>query len=136
LRSPTPPQPSDQTPLSDGVTKPVGFALTTEFFGYLFDISRHIAHGVETTQIATEVVERMRIACEFLTLAHLDPILRARAVQKLNFLHGILRGLYARSVSTEKRLTSEQTLVSSIASFGKAKIPATANSGVNTSSPI
>jgi hypothetical protein len=96
--------------------------LTPEFFEYLFDISRHIAHSVETTQIATEVVERMRIACEFLTDAHLDPTLRARAAQKLNFLHGILRGLHARSVSTEKRLTSEQTLVSSKAFFGKASL--------------
>jgi hypothetical protein len=53
----------------------------------------------------------MKIACEYLLLAHWDPVLVMRA-QKLNFLHSVLRGLSARSVSNEKRLTSEQVLVS------------------------
>jgi hypothetical protein len=39
----------------------------------------------------------------------------------------MLRGLHARSVSNEKRLTSEQTLVSLKASFRKASLPAAAN---------
>lgn len=54
----------------------------------------------------------MKDACESLRLVH-DPhfLLRAR-VQKLGFLHSMLRGLSARVVSSEKRLTSEQVLVS------------------------
>jgi hypothetical protein len=84
---------------------------TSEIFNHLFEISRHLAHGVEITQIAAEVVERMKNACEYVHLAHGTPILATR-VQRLNFLHSLLRGLSARSVSNEKRLASEQLLVS------------------------
>jgi hypothetical protein len=56
--------------------------------------------------------------------------------QKLNFLHSMLKGLHARSVSNEKRLTSEQVLVSRRTNFSKASLPAIANLDVVTSSPI
>jgi hypothetical protein len=103
--------PSSQSSPPDNRTKPKKIARTAEDFEYLFEISRHIAHSVETTQIAAEVVERMRIDCEALMLAHRDPNLMMRT-QKLNFLHSLFKGLHARSVSNEKRLTSEQVLVS------------------------
>ncbi|CAD0082916.1 unnamed protein product, partial [Aureobasidium vineae] len=109
--STTPSLPSSLPPLPNDPAKPKGLARTTENFEYLFEISRHLAHSVETTQIATEVVERMRDACNSLLLTQRTPILVSR-VQRLSFLHSLLRGLSARSVSNEKRLTSEQVLVS------------------------
>ncbi|KAI4729387.1 hypothetical protein E4T49_02812, partial [Aureobasidium sp. EXF-10728] len=101
--------------------KPTGPVRTTENFEYLFEISRHLAHSVETTQIATEVVERMKCACDSLLLVLETPILRMR-VQRLDFLHSLLRGLSARSVSNEKRLTSEQVLLSNMISQRDSKV--------------
>ncbi|KAI4855454.1 hypothetical protein E4T45_03106, partial [Aureobasidium sp. EXF-8846] len=104
-------QPSTRSSLPDGCKKPKNPARTTEDFEYLFEISRHINHSVETTQIAAEVIERMRNACEALIFVHQDPTMVMRT-QKLSFLHSMLKGLHARSISNEKRLTSEQVLVS------------------------
>lgn len=80
-----------------------------------------MAHSVETTQIATEVVERIKIACEVLCPPPSDQVLVLRT-QKLKFLHSMLRGLSARSVSNEKRLTSEQVLVSPSNGFWQSSI--------------
>lgn len=104
-------------PSANDTSKPIGLVQlrNSENFEHLFEISRHLAHSVETTQIATEVVERIKNACEYIHLAQGTPILAAR-VQKLNFLHSLFRGLSARSVSNEKRLTSEQVLLSNVIS--------------------
>ncbi|KAI4783436.1 hypothetical protein E4T52_01638 [Aureobasidium sp. EXF-3400] len=118
--------PSTLPSLPNDSAKPKGLARTAEDFEYLFEISRHIAHSVETTQIATEVVERMKIACESLNLAHWNTILTMRA-QKLNFLQSMFRGLSARSISNEKRLTSEQVLVSNGISWMEAGLRAKVN---------
>lgn len=108
---------------------------SAEDFVYLFENSRHIAHGVETTQIAAEVVERMEIACESLRPTHGESILTTRA-HRLDFLHSMLRGLVGRSVSNEKRLTSEQVLVGPQVVCGKVMIRMVANLDVDTSFPI
>ncbi|KAG9696117.1 hypothetical protein KCU95_g4527, partial [Aureobasidium melanogenum] len=104
-------------PPANDTSKPIGLVQlrNSENFEHLFEISRHLAHSVETTQIATEVVERIKNACEYIHLAHGTPILATR-VQKLNFLHSLFRGLSGRSVSNEKRLTSEQVLLSNVIS--------------------
>ncbi|KAI4853902.1 hypothetical protein E4T45_04138 [Aureobasidium sp. EXF-8846] len=102
-------QPSTRSSLPDDDTKPKNPVRTTDDFEYLFEISRHVTHSVETTQIAAEVIERMRNACEALIFAHQDPTMVMRT-QKLSFLHSMLKGLHARSMSNEKRLTSEQVL--------------------------
>jgi len=59
----------------------------------------------------------------------------AMRAQKLNFLHSMLRGLSARSVSNEKRLTSEQVLVSFRTVLDKAKLQSIANLDAETSCP-
>jgi Mg2+ and Co2+ transporter CorA len=118
--------PSTELSLFDNRTKPKHSARTTEDFEYLFEISRHIAHSVETTQIAAEVIERMRNACEALISVHRDSNLVIRT-QKLGFLHSMLKGLHARSMSNEKRLTSEQVLVSPRTRLSKASLPEIAN---------
>jgi hypothetical protein len=120
-------QPSTRSSLPDPVR-------TTDDFEYLFEISRHVTHSVETTQIAAEVIERMRNACEALIFVHQDPTMVMRT-QKLSFLHSMLKGLHARSMSNEKRLTSEQVLVSPRTRSSKASLPEIANWVVVTSSP-
>lgn len=89
-------------------TKPADAAKSAEHLANMFEISRHMAHSVETTQVAAEVVERMKLECEILQ----GPNVSLGHLQRLKFLHSMLRGLFARSISNEKRLASEQTLVS------------------------
>ncbi|THZ74320.1 hypothetical protein D6C85_03555 [Aureobasidium pullulans] len=80
-------------------------------FQRLFAISRHITHSVETVQVAAEVLEQMKSECKLL----LEVDLQGR-LQKLKWLQSMLKGLSARSISNEKRLASEQTLLSNMIS--------------------
>ncbi|THV87076.1 hypothetical protein D6D29_00982 [Aureobasidium pullulans] len=80
-------------------------------FQRLFAISRHITHSVETVQVAAEVLEQMKLECKL--LLEVDPQGR---LQKLKWLQSMLKGLSARSISNEKRLASEQTLLSNMIS--------------------
>ena len=89
--------------------EPADAARSNQNLEFMFEISRHVAHSVETTQIAAEIVDRMRVDCDQLGLGDSEKFLsRSR---RLNFLHSMLRGISARSISNEKRLASEQTLV-------------------------
>ncbi|KAG9512406.1 hypothetical protein KCV07_g9469, partial [Aureobasidium melanogenum] len=98
-------------------------ARTFENFEYLFEISRHLAHSVETTQIAAEIVERLKDTCDSLrTLVKNDSTILLTRVQRLSFLHSLLRGLSARAISNEKRLTSEQVLLSNTISQRDSKV--------------
>jgi hypothetical protein len=78
----------------------------------IFEISRHAAQLVETTQTAAETVDRMRIECESFAAAQKTPDRTlAQRVRRLAFVHSMIRGLSARAVTNEKRLANEQSLV-------------------------
>jgi hypothetical protein len=78
----------------------------------IFEISRHAAQLVETTQTAAETVDRMRIECESYAAAQKTPDRTlAQRTQRLAFVHSMIRGLSARAVTNEKRLANEQSLV-------------------------
>lgn len=78
----------------------------------MFEISNHITHLIETTQIAAETVDRMRLECESYAAVQKPVNLSlAPRARKLAFLHSMLRGLSARTRSNEKELAGAQSLV-------------------------
>lgn len=78
----------------------------------IFETSRHAAQLVETTQMAAETVDRMRVECESFAAGQKTPdrTLTQRA-RRLAFVHSMIRGLCARAMTNEKRLANEQSLV-------------------------
>ncbi|KAI5263811.1 hypothetical protein E4T47_08953 [Aureobasidium subglaciale] len=82
----------------------------------MFEISRHASQLVETTQIAADTVERMRIECEAFATTQKGATLPSRA-RRLAFVHCVIRGLSARAATNEKRLANEQNMLSNMISL-------------------
>ncbi|TIA40433.1 hypothetical protein D6C78_02557 [Aureobasidium pullulans] len=81
----------------------------------MFEISNHITHLIETTQIAAETIDRMRLECESYAAVQKPVNLSlAPRARKLAFLHSMLRGLSARTRSNEKELAGAQSLLTNM----------------------
>jgi len=89
----------------------------------IFEISRHAAQLVETTQIAAETVDRMRIECKSYAAAQKMPDRTlVQRTRRLAFVHSMIRGLSARAVTNEKRLVNEQSLLSNMIAQDNSEI--------------
>ncbi|KAI4783437.1 hypothetical protein E4T52_01639 [Aureobasidium sp. EXF-3400] len=89
----------------------------------IFEISRQATQLVETTQMAAETVDRMRIECESFAAAQKTPDrMLAQRARRLGFVHSMVRGLAARAVTNEKRLANEQNLLSNLIAQDNSEI--------------
>ncbi|THY12279.1 hypothetical protein D6D00_10487, partial [Aureobasidium pullulans] len=89
----------------------------TDFPG-LHEVARHTAHATETVQVAGDVLERMASQCGILAQRQSeDSASEAESeemyerFEMLRFMHSMMTGVAARSISNEKRLSNEINLV-------------------------
>ena len=81
-------------------------------FEDLHEVARHTTHSTETTEVAAGTIALMVQQCERLverSNSHSDALYDH--LDTLRFQHSLMRGISARAVSNEKRLSSEITLV-------------------------
>ncbi|KEQ72226.1 hypothetical protein M436DRAFT_83120 [Aureobasidium namibiae CBS 147.97] len=89
----------------------------------VFEISRHATQLVETTQMAVDTVDRMRVECESFAAAQKTPDRTlAQRARRLAFVHSMVKGLTARAVTNEKRLANEQSLLSNLIAQDNSEI--------------
>lgn len=85
----------------------------TDFPG-LHEVARHTAHATETTQVSSNVLERMISECEALAQRQpndIDEEAMYACLEALKLQHSMMLGIAFRSTSNEKRLSNEINLV-------------------------